>query len=686
MPRIRAPKKKPPDPDCMDLTEETSTRKELDVGDAEDAEAVLADVQSGVEGENSPRTFSVVKMKLNTLVHDGRIKAALRKAVADMNVVVAEAYLFANFHVARLLRDQIVVPSIDRNFYYRCLLAVSINNCRRGTLDSQMNTSLEAFDLLRPEDGGKVDVRAYGHLLPDASVTMATMACNHVWTNLSRRLSRFLSWRHPEVKKALRARIVDAVALEPGRNLDVAFRPPWRADAAAVARWSRARELAERLRGLCPLGNKSQNSAKAALTLPLFRHVLEETIAAHTLQSVTAESPKSTSSKTRRRFRTFSLLPNKNGFTASHVQFCKMSLLGMLKRLGLEAFKGDGRALSDEEVHSIWQRWFGISEFETRQRRFGGRIATDGCAVAAIMNKPSSAVWTVACPDLDRGDLRVLEPTRVGVDPGVTDVVTVAREDGSVASYSSARYYEAAHFRTSARRVEAWNAETRYLMAGLEGLSRGRTADLPALEAYARAYLAVLRELLEHRSERGYRSMRFLRFVGKQRAVDAICELVAPRASGLTVVGFGDWAGPGGTPIKRRCAGPLQEIKFRLSRRSDVVLRSVWEHKTSVTCHQCFGRLVNMRAASVVYRKGAFVEKAPSKVHKVLHCKRSEGGPKEGRCGVTWNRDVNASKNILMLLVLDLLGEPRHAFCPGSVPEKKTRKKRKRRVSEPSKK
>jgi transposase len=42
------------------------------------------------------------------------------------------------------------------------------------------------------------------------------------------------------------------------------------------------------------------------------------------------------------------------------------------------------------------------------------------------------------------------------------------------------------------------------------------------------------------------------------------------------------------------------------------------------------------------------------KVHCVLHCKLSNGG-----CGITVNRDVNASRNILRTFQLRLQGLPR---------------------------
>ena len=66
--------------------------------------------------------------------------------------------------------------------------------------------------------------------------------------------------------------------------------------------------------------------------------------------------------------------------------------------------------------------------------------------------------------------------------------------------------------------------------------------------------------------------------------------------------------------------------------------------------------MVNMRANSAVYVKTENGERekvvrVDNRVHKVLHCRTSVGSePVLARCGATWNRDVNASKNILMLL------------------------------------
>ncbi len=53
-----------------------------------------------------------------------------------------------------------------------------------------------------------------------------------------------------------------------------------------------------------------------------------------------------------------------------------------------------------------------------------------------------------------------------------------------------------------------------------------------------------------------------------------------------------------------------------------------------------------------------------SRVHKVLHCRNSVGSVQSERCGMTWNRDTNAAKNILMLALHELrMWQRPDVFC-----------------------
>ena len=108
-----------------------------------------------------------------------------------------------------------------------------------------------------------------------------------------------------------------------------------------------------------------------------------------------------------------------------------------------------------------------------------------------------------------------------------------------------------------------------------------------------------------------------------------------------------------------------------LSRKNNVLFKNIDEKYTSCKCHNCFERMVNMRASSVVYKKtfeGKWEKgvKRDNRVHKVLHCRNSVGSAPNERCGTTWDatRDVKATPPRTFSCQKWINGERRpQAFC-----------------------
>ena len=615
-----------------------------------------------VDGGEDEDLVRVVKMKLGTFCQDAtreKLLARICTLVDTANQAVAEAYLFANFHLIRVLDDPKFevahLPHLDRNFYYRCLHAVSVSNVRNGTLSPELLASQAAFEAMRPPGYVKADITPYNQVIADLSIQMATMAQNSVWGNIEKFVYRYLRLKFPELKK-LWKKIVLASVLNPKSSLSKAFGP---SSSPSVVR---AIEVATHLRAMLPLPTGGQFGSRAHLAMRLFHSILGELNAA-------SAAPTTEDEKTTRKVRLFNLLPRKSGFTVSSIPISSMALMQLLSmgKTPLEVIKGDGRG---EDHGRLWRKYFDVKGSETRTARFGNRIITDGYSVSVLRK--------VACNSAD-GEPRELskfpksceaaecrcvdsDTVKVGVDPGMTDVVTTASSNGTTRSVSSAHFGEMAGYNTSRRRTDKWNRETEE-QAKL--IPSSKVASLSDIEAHIRGYLEVLPKLLMHRATRGYRAMRFMRYVRKQKAIETVCDVVAPRDK-FVVVGFGNWNN-NGQGIKRHCSGPVAEIRRALKRRRNVLYTNIDERNTSCKCHGCHERLVNMKADSVVCRKSQDggrdkMVRLDTRVHKVLHCRNSVGSaPIEGRCGTTWNRDVNAAKNMLLLLAKWIRGEQRPA-------------------------
>jgi transposase len=293
----------------------------------------------------------------------------------------------------------------------------------------------------------------------------------------------------------------------------------------------------------------------------------------------------------------------------------------------------------------------------------------------------------------------------VGIDPGFTDVVTGRYDDISF-HYSSGQYYDRAKINYSRYIINKLNEDEKN-KTDSTSIKRSRTA-FDDLSEWIRNYLEVFKSLLEDRLLKSYRKLRFLRFVRKKRIVNEICDMIAPPDIENVLVGFGDWSGGHISPVSRKAAGPIQEIKRVLKSRKNVWFKHIDEYNTSKICSSSNRLLKNMKANTVKKLQNGEKITTSGKVHKVLHCvnierentkivKKLQKGQKittskkfykalhcinseRGRTvtvpqshGTTWNRDVNASINILNLFTYELLGEQRpQRFCRSKGTKKHT--------------
>ena len=80
-----------------------------------------------------------------------------------------------------------------------------------------------------------------------------------------------------------------------------------------------------------------------------------------------------------------------------------------------------------------------------------------------------------------------------------------------------------------------------------------------------RHMFSVLDFMLTFNMKRGYRDQRFSRFIGRQKALQTLCNNITATAGRQTLVGFGDWSNRDAAGIIKKCpAGPLVECRMHV--------------------------------------------------------------------------------------------------------------------------
>lgn len=581
-----------------------------------------------------------VTMTWSRLCKRGAQVLPVEVALANVNRVAFEAYELASFHVHRVLEEggKLEQP-LDQSFFNRCCNAVCCTepgNRKPVVGDAALDASAALYDAERTA-AGVTDVVAAVNLRPMfqlLSQQMATMTGNNMKLNFRRRLYKHI--------KA----VADCTSKLAHKLYQQVANPALVADDDLVLRM-RAMVFQD-LEAAAPLRDKVVVNQSHLLMRPL-----------HTIQRAGT-------------LKTFNLLPHKGGFTTSFVTINNNTLRALLVMAGVPV-PSEEEFL--KEADDWWRKLFHINQLEPKngRRRFGHQVATDGRSVKVLMLKPAKRVWV----RLDVGEeghvsLHLLcrppspEPTDVlhglkvirSVDPGYRAPYTAAtilrnpdtgeeQLQREVLQCTVGEYYNDIKARKSERLLQGWTAANAAL--------RAASKDMPARvvtstrECMGRS-IYVLQNwtlLTSFYGARRMRNLKLLRHIYTKKKLTDMCQkLTAGGNRHEVAIGFGDFSRAYGSCIKGQC-GPIAKLKREL--RQTCYVFDVDEDYTSKTCSCCHARsLVKMRSEKRT-RRG----RQTTQIHGVLHCQTSA-------CkGKTWDRDVNASHNIMQLFLCMLHGRDR---------------------------
>ena len=553
---------------------------------------------------------SVVKTTLQSFCRPVATALPWQALILKLNTVALEAYMLANLHVLTLVDQRKPLPVLDQNFWYRCCSLVSCpSQASRKTKfpDGELMSTSARYSALRPFDGQPVCSDHLGAgLFNNLSQQMDTNMKNHASLNFYTRFRRYLrlscDFDGPQAYSFLK----DVYASD----------------------YTGSNPLVSRYRRLLPITPTEKNIAKdPRIVLPVLHEIQRFYDRLPLLQGTSR----------------FTLLPLKQGFTLSAVKLCSTSLRALIKLAGRECqLKVPGVPEFLREADGFWRELFHIDHLETANRKFVNEIVTDGKSVSVVMRRP--------CPPVVKsGAKRKMEQVvdyklSWGLDPGMRDMFVASSSDDQTIRCSSKEFYDAAHYTSSNKKIRTWVDKRPDISSLTALLPSARTGRVTGLTEHVGYVLRYKQTLFDFYGARRFQNLKLRRYIHAAKKLRALCKRLAGSDGQSTVVGFGDWSLQTAAGVVKRCKpGPSGRLRRQLHKYCKVV--DVDEYLTSKTCHECHSRLENMLET---YTDAETGRRRSRKVHAVQHCQNSD-------CSCTTvNRDVNASRNILHLLMREV--------------------------------
>ena len=548
----------------------------------------------------------------NNLLADTIVEDILPK----INTICFLSYKLINFHFTRLLEEHKPLPEIKQNLFYQACCMVSQLKYTKDTTDT--TTELyESFSQMKEYITDDLPARDYLCLgyITNLNKLQLTMTNNHLKLNFYNRFRKYLKLRTGETDNAVVYHWLKDI-YEPtyeGKNTFILYMREWLKYTPTEAN----------------IVKYSNHFVK------IYYSILKEFEKYPYTKGV----------------RTFTLLPHKHGFTQSHITICNAGLENTLKYIAktLKVENSDVESGLDvkqfaENSEKYWRELFNINKYETKHKKFGWTILTDGKSVVLQMRKPTQSEKPVSDYTEQQYD------NFIGIDPGVRMLITSYDTNDKVIQVSTKEYRHKSKMIYACKKRVGWYKRWEHYEEW-KLIPTIKTSKTSVMKEYFKYVFPLMRTFTEFHTEKGFRNLNFTSYCRSKATLAKICERISGGKEVKTLVGFGDYSQQHGL-IKSHPTTPILRLKKELRRYCTVI--GIDEYNTSKTCSSCNNEIVLYRNRIQRKKQGVLEPIARmSNIHSVIRCKTNE-------CKLCcMDRDINASKNILGLLLNQYRGEER---------------------------
>jgi hypothetical protein len=551
--------------------------------------------------DNKNTEFSCVKCSFNSLVENNFLNGGIQEIVLNVNKICFLSYKLLNYHFTRLIQENKQLPDITQNLFYQACSTVSIMKERNSKTDTtdELYISFSHFnDNLR-----ELPFRdRMGNLINNLNRQQLTMTENHLKLNFYKRFHKFLELKTGETRKSVIYHwLKDIYDTEyTGKNYFILSMRKW----------------------LVYVPTEENIKKHLSHFVKIYYKILQTFEKYPNMKGI----------------RTFNLLPEKNGFTLSNIEICSNSLKDIISYFTKIPLPDD--FMENKLVY--WYDFFRVEKYETENRKFAYAILTDGKSAVIRLRKPKFE------PPKPKDIKKIKYEQLVGIDPGVRSLQTSCNDKGRIIETTTKQYRHNSKMKYACRKRENWYKKWD-LYDMWKKIPSYKTTNLTKMINYFTHTLPHLDKIFIFHLHKNFRGLNFRSYCRSKSTLTTICKEMVDNKK--TLVGFGDFSQKHGL-VKKHPTAPIKRFKNELKKYCDLI--DIDEFRTSITCNKCHKEITLYKNRAIrKNRDGTKKEPRMSIINSVIRCNHNE-------CKLCcMNRDINASKNILLLLQLEKEGKKR---------------------------
>ena len=606
-------------------------------------------------------SISTVKSPLSKLVRDPNLLSLIDDIVVRVNKIVINTYQFLKLYLLHLHCSNQVFPIIDDNFILLCMSVLTIkNNCGRHLTDANdaIKKDLQTFYTshyypLNPE---KIDARLIRRILAYEATDMVKNITNNIKANYINRLQQFVNSEF-KTKERIK-KIKDSNLSDSEKRIKTNLY------------YTHVRKIKQDL--LAPVGTSYISASECHAWLNHYKPQLvpnkqfEENLIYYDLKAQPLDYLQAMFNLDflfeQSGIKLFHALPLRSSIKPCYITLDTSILITLFETENKQFLLSNVTQVQEK----IWDKYF-LTEntiFKQKNFFFHNMIKTDGVGASILflrkdlifetfIPKPKKEVEELYIDEIPiTDDLKAKKI--VGIDPNKGDIIYCMDENRKTFRYTANQR----RFEIGSKKYAKylWQEKQTVMPRGytiqscetLLSKHSGKTCDFEKFKEYITYKTEINNRLYRFYHDNKTRKFKFNRYINTQRSEANMINNFRKKYGepSNTIIAFGDHE----QKKQMKYHEPTKDKGMRkLFRKHGYQVYLVDEFRTSCRCNKCGSEVDKFmwRPSPRPWKKGEM-----RSVHGLIRCKNV-------KCNIKWNRDYNASLNILEIATNAIEGKER---------------------------